>query len=80
MRQPLVARPALPPAPANFGRPVAPPPVARGESLRTFTLKNRAALHQANRRLENDAAFYRDVVEDFGAEQPASEGIRWPWE
>lgn len=68
MRPPIVARPALPVAPVEFGKPVPAPPVKRGESVKTVALKNRAALHHANRRLENDAAFYDDVREQFSKE------------
>lgn len=40
-----------------------------GGSLKKFALENRAALHRANRRLENDRAFYEDVRREFGANQ-----------
>ena len=43
------------------------PTPAKGKSLRVFALENRAALHLANRRLENDRAFYGDVRREFGA-------------
>jgi hypothetical protein len=41
-----------------------PQPTA-GQSVKVFALKNREAAGQANRRLENDAAFYRDVQSQF---------------
>jgi hypothetical protein len=62
-------RSALPDAPANFGRPVAVPHAKKGESLKVFALKNRAALHEANNRLEADGEFWAGVVDGFGASE-----------
>jgi hypothetical protein len=45
------------------------PAPAKGKSVRTFALENRAAAHQANRRLENDRAFYEDVRREFGSQE-----------
>ena len=50
----------------GFGKPVDLPPVKKGESVKVFALKNRAAAIEANRRLENDATFYDDVLALFG--------------
>jgi len=58
----------LPAAPADFGKPIGLPAPAKGKSIRAFALENRAAAHQANRRLENDRAFYEDVRRDYGAQ------------
>ena len=63
---PLVERPRLPAPPAEFGKPVDLPPVKKGESIKVFALKNRAAAIEANNRLSNDAAFYDDVLRMFG--------------
>ena len=52
--------------PEKFGRPVDLPPVKKGESVKVFALKNRAAVIEANNRLSNDAAFYYDVLRLFG--------------
>ena len=65
-RPPLVERPRLPAPPVGFGKPVDLPPVKKGESVKVFALKNRAAAIEANRRLENDATFYDDVLALFG--------------
>jgi hypothetical protein len=45
------------------------PPARPGNcaTLKIFALENRKAAAAANRRLLNDAAFYREVVEKFGA-------------
>jgi hypothetical protein len=40
-------------------------------------MENRAALHQANKRLENDGAFWRDVEQNYGRE-PEPESW-WPF-
>ncbi len=64
---PVIERPRLPAAPAEFGKPVDLPAVTKGASLRVFALENRAAAAQANRRLEADAAFYESVRNEFGA-------------
>ena len=75
--QPQIERAHLPARPANFGTPVQPPPIKKGESVRTFALKNRGALHEANKRLENDDAFWSDVERDYGREpEPQS---WWPF-
>jgi hypothetical protein len=66
---PVLERPNLPAAPANFGKPIGLPAPAKGKSVRTFALENRAAAHQANRRLENDRAFYEDVRREFGSQE-----------
>jgi hypothetical protein len=65
----VLERPRLPAAPAEFGKPIALPDATRGKSLRVFALENRAAASLANRRLENDAAFYEDVRREFGAKE-----------
>jgi hypothetical protein len=59
-------RPVLPAAPAAFGKPVEPPAIASGQSLRVTAMQHRAALHEANRRLDGDAAFYEGVRQEFG--------------
>jgi hypothetical protein len=46
---------------------VALPDAAKGKPLSIFALENRRAAILANRRLENDSAFYRDVQREFGA-------------
>ncbi len=66
---PLVARPNLPAPPADLGKPVPLPAPTPGKSLKTFSLENRAAAHQANRRLENDRAFYHDVHREYGVQK-----------
>jgi len=45
--------------------------------VRTFALKNRASLHEANKRLENDDAFWSDVERDYG-QQPEPQ-TWWPF-
>lgn len=62
---PLIEKPKLPDAPEGFGKPVELPGAKKGASIRVFSLQNRAAAIEANKRLENDAAFYNDVVKDF---------------
>ena len=37
-----------------------------GQDARLFAGQNRKAVIEANQRLRNDAAFYRDVQEQFG--------------
>ncbi len=64
---PLTVAAHLPARPAGFGEPVAPPPIIKGESVRVFALKNRAALHQANNRLEADAQFMSGIEAAYGA-------------
>lgn len=66
---PLVARPNLPAPPDNLGKPVPLPAPTPGKSIKTFALENRAAVHRANRRLENDRAFYDDVRREYGAQE-----------
>lgn len=63
---PPEGRVALPAAPANFGKRVPVPDVARGESLRLSILKHRAAVNTANNRLDSDAAFYAGVRREYG--------------
>lgn len=63
---PALERARLPDAPAHFGKPVDLPGAVKGKSLRVFAAENRAALHTANQRLEDDAAFYGDVQREFG--------------
>jgi hypothetical protein len=41
------------------------PTVKVGESVKTFALKNRAALIEANNRLKNDGSFYQAVLSNF---------------
>ena len=65
-KQPILERAALPNPPRNFGVPVPLPPVKKGESIKVFALKNRAAAIEANNRLSNDAAIYYDVLRLFG--------------
>jgi hypothetical protein len=36
--------------------------------VRTFALKNRAGLHEANKRLENDGAYLDDLEREYGRE------------
>ena len=59
-------RPNLPPASPDFGRPVPVPTPKVGQDARLFAGQNRKAVIEANQRLRNDAAFYRDVQEQFG--------------
>jgi hypothetical protein len=56
----------LPPAPNDFGAPVALPKAKAGDDLKVFAIENRKAATLANRRLSNDAAFYAEVQRDFG--------------
>jgi len=37
--------------------------------MRVFALENRAAAITANKRLEDDADFYADVLDQFGAQE-----------
>ncbi|UOF79307.1 hypothetical protein [Caudoviricetes sp.] len=37
--------------------------------MKSFSLENRAAAHQANRRLEYDRAFYEDVRREYSAQE-----------
>lgn len=60
-----LVKPELPPAPENFGKPVALPKAMSGSSLKRFALENRAAAIAANQRLMDDAAFYNDVLARF---------------
>lgn len=55
----------LPAAPSEFGKRVEMPKAVVGKSVRVFALENRAALIEANRRLDNDADFYDDVLRLF---------------
>ena len=67
---PLIEKPKLPDAPEDFGKPVELPGAKKGTSVKVFGLQNRAAAIEANQRLQNDAAFYKDVVKDFSRPQP----------
>lgn len=62
---PAVVKPELPEPPPLFAKPVPVPDVKIGDSVKTFALKNRAALIDANNRLKNDGAFYKDVRDNF---------------
>ena len=66
---PLVTGARLPDRPADFGRPVPPPAVVKGESVRVFALKNRAALHEANNRLEADSEYLDGIEAGYGPKQ-----------
>lgn len=57
--------PKLPDPPSEFGKAVDLPKPIKGKSIRTFALENRLGLITANKRLENDRAFYEDVREGF---------------
>ena len=63
---PVIERPRLPDAPADYGAPVDLPAATIGKDMRVFALENRRAAILANRRLENDAAFYAGVTKEFG--------------
>ena len=58
--------PVLPSAPADFGKPVAVRPPKVGEDARVYAGRERVGRLTANRRLSNDAAFYRDVTTNLG--------------
>lgn len=62
---PVAVKPELPVPPPMFAKPVPMPDVKVGDSVKTFALKNRAALVEANNRLKNDGAFYQDVRDNF---------------
>lgn len=62
-------RPNLPDAPQLFGRPVTIPEPRKGQDARVFAAATRKAALEANQRLRDDAEFYRDVQENFGAQQ-----------
>lgn len=66
---PLTTGVHLPARPADFGRPVTPPPVVKGESTGVFALKNRKALHEANNRLEADSQFMSGIEAGLGAKE-----------
>jgi hypothetical protein len=65
----LLERPRLPPAPAEFGAPVALPDAATGKPLSVFALENRRAAILANRRLSYDSEFYGGVLREFSSEE-----------
>ena len=58
-------KPVLPVPPEKFGKPVALPKPKVGQSLKVHALETRAAVLQANRRLESDKEFYEDVRKGF---------------
>lgn len=62
---PLVVKSTLPSPPPLFAQPVPMPTVKVGESVKTFALRNRAALIEANNRLKNDGSFYQAVLTNF---------------
>lgn len=64
-RPPVDDAPRLPDPPSKFGQPVPLPKPVKGKSVRTFALQNRLGLIEANQRLVNDDAFYRDVREGY---------------
>ena len=66
---PQVARPNLPAPPDSLGKPVPLPAPTPGKSVKTFALENRLSVHQANRRLKNDRAFYEDIRREYGAQE-----------
>lgn len=68
---PQAIRPNLPDAPQQFGKPVSIPEPRRGQDARVFAAATRKAALEANQRLRDDAAFYRDVQTNFGAGQPS---------
>lgn len=55
----------LPAAPSDFGQPVPVPRAKVGDNAKAHAAKVTGALTRANRRLENDAAFYGDVRAKF---------------
>ncbi|CAN2532511.1 hypothetical+protein [Methylocapsa aurea] len=57
----------LPPAPERFGKPVMVRPINPGDGAKAALAAERADHVEANRRLENDGAFYADVRSRFGA-------------
>ena len=64
---PPPVRPNIPDAPQLFGRPVPIPEPRKGQNARVFAAATRKAALEANQRLRDDAAFYRDVQEQFGS-------------
>ena len=62
----LLDRPTLPPAPTLFGKPVAIPNPVVGQDARLYAARLRAALLEANGRLDLDRTFYAAVQREFG--------------
>lgn len=62
---PQLIRAELPAPPEKFGKPVAVPKPKAGQSLKVLALETRAAVLQANQRLESDREFYDDVLKGF---------------
>lgn len=60
----------LPPAPADFGAPVAVPYMKQGENPKAVAARLAAALSIANRRLENDYVWYSEVRDSVAKLQP----------
>lgn len=58
----------LPPAPVEFGAPVAIPQMRVGENPKAIAARFGAALAVANRRLENDYLWYEDVRQKYSAQ------------
>ncbi len=59
----------LPAPPEKFGEPVPVPKPKVGQSLKVHALETRAAVLQANRRLESDREFYEDVRKGFSQDE-----------
>jgi hypothetical protein len=66
----------LPAAPELFGRPVPLRTIRTGDGAKAALAAERADHVEANRRLENDGAFYRDVRGRFGARDGGANGER----
>ena len=62
---PQVIKVYLPPAPADFGRPVDVRPPRIGEDARAFAAREKVGRLTANQRLENDRRFYDSVQKKF---------------
>ena len=62
-----VSPPVLPVAPALFGQPVPLPDISARTGAKAALAEHRAALAQANQRLADDAEFYEQVRQRFGA-------------
>ena len=60
-------RPTLPLPPVEFGLPVDPPVIRDGDDARLVLGRAAQALRKANRRLNDDRAFYDDVQKGFNA-------------
>jgi len=59
----------LPPPPTAFGKPVPVRPINPGDGAKAALAAERADHVEANRRLENDGAFYADIRKNFGASE-----------